>query len=229
MSPAQTNQGTASGTTFTASLPNAPATGNSILVVVGLDHSASVDADDTAHVILAAETASAFGVSGAPYALLFAAGADPAVTTWGFHLGTSQKVTWLAAELPAVQKFESGVPKWDGAPFSSAYLVNGSATTLSTGHGQQTVNAHELLIASFADRVTSGTPPTVTGFANTTGGQAGTWARLGATVASTGTGANHRLDVAWKSVTVTGTYDCTATWSAAPAGMSGMVTGFYAV
>lgn len=226
----QSNQGTGDAAGFTASLRKTPAAGNAIVIVVGLNGAASsgvLEADDVAHVIDAAETSSAFQVAGAPYAIVFAADVQSGVKTWRFH-GPSQPVTWLVAEFSGLQKFESGVPRWDGAPFSSDHAVGTGATSLSTGQGQPTANPHELLISPFAGRVTAGVPPTVTSFANTTS-QPGAWTRLGNTVATSSGGANHRLDVAFKVVDTSAVYDCTATWSAAPAGMSGLITGFYAL
>lgn len=213
--PVQSNQGAASGTVFTASLAKTPAAGNSVVIVVGADSFATLDADDISNVVQVSVSNASYGVAGAPYGWLFAADAG-SVKSWSFHLAAARQVTWLAVEVSGLVKFESGVPRWDGGAFSSAYTLGGSS--LATGTGSGTVNPREFLVSSFVARAASGTAPTVSGFSSG-------WSRLGASVTS----GTVRLDVAWRPVTATGQYGCTATYTSAPAGVSGWVTGFAAV
>lgn len=224
----QTNTGASAGPTFAASLKKLPKAGNSIVIVAGLDSASTVgvlEPDDVANVVDASETYAAWQVPGAPYAIAFAAKADPTVRTWGFH-GVSQPHTWLAVEVSGLSTYQpSGVPIWDGPAASSIYAVGTGTTSLATGHRSATAVPHELVLSTFVNRVTAGTPPTVSAFSNTIP-QPGTWVRLGASVATSG-GANHRLDVAFKEVASSTFYDGTADWPTAPAGMSSMLTGFY--
>jgi hypothetical protein len=216
--PVQTNQGSGSGSGFTASLNKAPKAGNSIVIVVGLDHANQVgtlEADDVANVIDASESMAAYQVAGAPYAIVFAAHAVTGVKTWGFH-GVTQPVAWLVAEFTGVVQFDpSGVPKWDGGAYSSGYTIGGSS--VSTGASPGTSNPSELLLSSFVSRVASGTAPPVASFS--TG-----FTRLGSSVTSS----NIRLDVGWKPVTVLGSYEASVTYGGSPAGATGLLTGFWA-
>jgi len=227
----QTNQGSSVGATFTASLARSPKAGNSIVIVTGLDNASTVgvlEPDDVANVIDASESVAAWQVPGAPYAIVWVAKADPAVRTWGFH-GVAQPHTWLVAEVAGLQTFQpSGVPIWDGPASHSSVEVGTGGTTQGTGTGSPTAVPREVMIASFVARVPSGSPPTVTGFTNSWP-QEGTWSRLGTSVATAGGGANHRLDVAFKVVTTSGSYACDATYTAAPSGMAALLTGLYAV
>jgi len=217
--PVQTRGGAANGTTFTASLQNNPRNGNSIVVVVGLDHAAAVEADDVSNVIEVAESGAAFGVAGAPYVLTFAAEAHSTTKTWGFHLpsGVGQPVAWLAAEFSGLQHFTSGVPRWDGGASSSGFTLN--TASVSTGSSPGTTNAREALVAGFVDRVSSGTAPQSSSFTPNS------FTRLGSTVTS----ANIRLDVGWRFVTALGSYECTASYASAPTGATGLLSGFWAV
>lgn len=224
----QVNTGTGNGSAFTASLKKSPVAGNVIVIIVGLDAVAAVgtlEPDDIPHVIGMSESWTAYQVAGAPYVITYGAAADPNVKTWGFH-GTSQKITWVAAELRGVTTYESGVPIWDGSAAASNHLVDGTSTTLATSHRANTATAHEVIFAGFNARVTTGTPPAIVGFANTYT-QAGTWTAFETAVTS-GPGANHRLSVAWKEVTAVGSFDCTATWGGAPSGMSASLIGLRA-
>lgn len=225
----QIKQGTGNGSGFSASLNKTPAPGNVVFIIVGLDAAGQVgvlEADDVNNVVHMTESWTAYRVPGAPYVITFGAAAA-GVKTWGFH-GVSQKVVWTAMELAGITTFNpSGVPIWDGPATSSNHLVTGVDTSMATGHRANTANPHELIFAVYASRVTSGTPPAVSGFANTYA-QPGTWERLGSTVVTSGAGANHRLDIAVKEVAALGSFDATATWTAAPAGMSASLTGLYA-
>jgi len=216
--PVQTNQGAGNGAAFTASLNKPPKAGNSIIIVVGLDHANQVgtlEADDVANVVDASESAAAYQVAGAPYAVVFAAHAVAGVRTWGFH-GVTQPVAWLVAEFTGViQSDPSGVPKWDGGAYSSGYTLGGSS--VSTGSSPGTSNPSELLLSSFVSRVASGTAPPVASFS------AG-FTRLGSSVTS----ANIRLDVGWRPVTALGSYEATVTYGGSPAGATGLLTGFWA-
>lgn len=214
----QTATGTATGATFTATLPTLPQAGNSIVVVVGLDAATQVgtlEADDVTGLTHVAETAPAFQQPGVPYGIVFAVQADPVVRTWGFH-GLSQSYTWLVAEISGLRTFESGVPIWDGPAWHSTFGYN--TPSLSTGTGSTTTPPRELMLAVFVARPAP-LPPTTfdNGFP-----QVGQWDRLGTSVAN-----GHRLDVAYKSVK-TGLYGCTGTWSQVVSGAASMVLGFYA-
>jgi len=215
--PVQTNQGAGNGAAFTASLNKPPKAGNSIIIVVGLDHANQVgtlEADDVTHVTHVGESAAAWQVPGAPYVVVEAVQAAAGVRTWGFH-GVAQPVAWLVAEFTGVVQLESGVPKWDGSAYSSGYTLGGSA--VSTGPCQGTANPSELLLSSFTSRVDSGTAPPVASFSPG-------FTRLGSSVTSS----NIRLDVGWRPVTVQGSYEAAVTYGGSPAGATGLLTGFYA-
>lgn len=223
----QINSGAGNGSAFTATLSKRPTAGNVIVITVAMQAATTngfLEPDDTANVVDVSESFTAYQVPGAPFVKTFGTRADPNVQSWGFH-GVAQPVAWQAVELSGIQTFQlSGAPVWDGGALASNYVVDGTSTTLSTGHRYDTAVPHEFILAGYASRVDSGTPPTVTGFTNTYA-QPGTWTRLGSTVVS----GPVRLDVAYKVATQMGSYDCTATWSAPPAGMAASLTPLYAV
>jgi len=106
-----------------------------------------------------------------------------------------------------------------------------TTTILTTPFGTPINNAgDEMVISAAANRITSGTPKTVSGVADTTAGQPGTWARVGATIAtSRAAGVNMRLDCYAKFAGgVLHQIDATYTFSASVTGSSAVITGFMA-
>ncbi len=167
------------------------------------------------------ESAGAFGQANSPYIITYLAFRTEGLydnwgggTTWTATFPSAVAVSWIAVEVSGLL---SGANPNDSFAAANSFNNSGSATSIDTTNGGRPAeHDDDFLLAAFASRVASGTPPTVTGVANTTG-QPGMWAELSASQAtSNAAGANVRLDVYFKfTAGQPGTYDATASYSAA--------------
>jgi hypothetical protein len=224
----QANGGNTGGARVTAvpfSLPNPVRTDTYTVVFFAIDISSSsiptipTITDAGQDWIYQWATSAAFNQADSPYIHVFVAGrGDTALQNWGGGTSwtatfpTSVAASWVALEV-------SGLLSFNHANDSFVQHNNkdntGSATAIDTTNGGPAEFADDLLLSAFASRVASGTPPSVTGVANTTD-QPGTWVSLFASQAtSNSSGANVRLDVYRKFTEgVSGTWDATASYSA---------------
>lgn len=168
------------------------------------------------------ESANAFGQASSPYIIIYLAFRTEGLypnwgggTTWTATFPSAVAVSWIAVEVSGLL---DGANPNDSFVQTNSFNNTGSATSIdTTNQGRPAEHDDDVLLAAFASRVASGTPPTVTGVANTTTPQPGTWAELHASQAtSNATGANVRLDVYFKlTAGQPGTYDATASYSVA--------------
>lgn len=133
------------------------------------------------------------------------------------------ELTGLASDAFAVDPNYAFKDPFSYASNASIGLGATSLNTTNSGNGRW--NPQQVFFAMFVSRAASGTPPVVTGFANTTA-QPQEWSRLGDTAATSTAGVNTRLDVAWKVTNDPVVHDCTATYASAPAAIDAFVGSF---
>lgn len=154
-------------------------------------------------------------------------------SSWTYLSDADVVAPWMAVE---VTGFE---PSWQGTPWASRgnpkevypgpafnYDNTGTATSIDTGVGSTTLQGSMMWLASFSTlELAGGTPKTVSSYANSAP-QEGTWATLGAHVASArGAAYNIGLDVAYKIAHVDDAFGAVATYPSAPHRMNAIMGG----
>lgn len=225
----QTNQGStgaADASSVTVSLPSAPTVGNGLLLIMGKTVVSSTEPPSPPWIFDGPDAG--FGVTNAPHLIGFGAAVGDGTASWSVPLGATCGAAWLLAEV-------SGLLLSDGAfslvPDSSVLAVNASGTAgtilQTTDSGQTAQYSNNLLLAGFAARTSSGTPPLQSSVVDDPHNQEGSWSRLGVTVATTKTsGPNVRLDVWRKFAAGVDVYGAKSTWSAAVLGRAAAVFGY---
>jgi hypothetical protein len=228
----QTNQGStgaSNASSVTATLPAATAAGNQIILAV-TSNKGLVNGVGTVLLLPTpfSDDGSVDNQSPAPHLLFGSKDSTAGETSWTVQLkkydGTAaapDALCWFVAEVSGLHAHPARDPNTGcgaaGFSASTKLVINNS--------GIDGV-ADELCLAFFANHINSGTPKTVSSVANTAT-QPGTWARLGATAATTNaSGANVRLDVFRKFPNAVGKRDATATFSASVTGASGLVDAY---
>jgi hypothetical protein len=161
--------------------------------------------------------------------------------SWSFNAPVTAPWCWCIMEWTNIPRIVPQVPPMYNQDLTGANMVtatgtttSGSATTQTTGEtflvgGAGRADAtgiytDNLMLAAFC-ATASGTPPAVTGYADTVTPQAGDWVGVGS-VATTNSGTKVRLDVAYKIPGALGPFDATATYASAPALMSALQVGY---
>lgn len=229
----QTNQGSTGATnasSVTVTLPAATAAGHQLILAVVA--ATGTDNFGTGTTLLFPAGFSGDGsidnVAPIPHLLYGSKDTTAGETSWTVQLkkpnGTpaTDAMCWFVAEVSGLHVH----PAKDPHVGCGGVKATASTQLVVTDELGLTAAADELCLAVFANHAASGTPKTVSSVANTTT-QPGTWARLGATAAtSNGSGANVRLDVYDKFPGAVGKRDATVTWSASVTGACGLVGAY---
>lgn len=150
--------------------------------------------------------------------------------------GVGDVVCWLMIEVTGLATMDSVLDTF-GSPTNQPVANDGAAgstgarfaagTTLGTGNSSTpNTNGDDLVLSAGCSVATAGgTPALLSGIADTTAGQPGTWAQLGTTVATSRVANNNvRLDVYRK---YTGGHlhllDATYTWAASTPGAGALI------
>jgi hypothetical protein len=166
--------------------------------------------------------------------MLRAAGGE---TSWDFQLtNMGGPMCWVLMEiqgLASVEIIDRATPVAVDQRVDNSTSATGFVASLAVGSGLTSQAGDEIVFAAAAAIAGAGgtAPPTLSSCVDTTGGQSGTWARVGTTVVTTIASGwpNVRLDVFRKyPAGDTVARDATLTWASAPDGNSALISALKA-